>query len=124
MGRVLGASQHPGGEAGSYLRLADSCITQLKAQGPSRTCNESKEEEEALSNGSEAGSYLKLIDFVYHSTLGLRVIKKKSNSGLRVQGTGLEALLRMDPRRSPPRGVVGANPLSNASLVGTKAPDI
>ena len=28
------------------LRLNDSCITQLKAQGPSRTCNESKEEEE------------------------------------------------------------------------------
>jgi len=25
---------------------ADFCITQLKAQGPSRTCNESKEEEE------------------------------------------------------------------------------
>ena len=36
-----------GTEAGSYLRLIDSCITQLKAQGPSRTCNESKEEEEA-----------------------------------------------------------------------------
>jgi len=32
-------------EAGSYLRLIDSCITQLKAQGPSRFCNESKEEE-------------------------------------------------------------------------------
>jgi len=31
--------------AGSYLRLIDSCITQLKAQGPSRTCNESQEEE-------------------------------------------------------------------------------
>jgi len=30
---------------GSYSRLIDSCITQLKAQGPSRTCNESKEEE-------------------------------------------------------------------------------
>jgi len=27
--------------------------------------------------GFEAGSYLRLIDFVYHSTLGLRVIKKK-----------------------------------------------
>ena len=26
------------------LRLIDSCITQLKAQGLSRTCNESKEE--------------------------------------------------------------------------------
>ena len=31
-------------KAGSYLRLIDSCITQLKAQGPSRTCNECKEE--------------------------------------------------------------------------------
>ena len=30
----------------SYLRLIDSCITQLKAHGPSRTCNESKDEEE------------------------------------------------------------------------------
>jgi len=35
-----------GSEAGSYLRLIDSCITLLKAQGPSRACNESKEEEE------------------------------------------------------------------------------
>jgi len=33
-------------EAGSCLRCVDSCITQLKAQGPSRTCNESNEEEE------------------------------------------------------------------------------
>ena len=33
-------------KAGSYLRRIDSCITQLKAQGPSRTCNDSKEEEE------------------------------------------------------------------------------
>ena len=30
-----------------------------------------------LSSGSEAGSYVWLIDFVYHSTLGLRVIKKR-----------------------------------------------
>ena len=37
-----------GSEAGSYFRLIDSCITQLKAQGPSRTCNESQEEEEGL----------------------------------------------------------------------------
>jgi len=28
------------------LRLINSCITQLKAQGPCRTCNESKEDEE------------------------------------------------------------------------------
>ena len=28
--------------------IIDSCITQLEAQGPSRTCNESKEEEEGV----------------------------------------------------------------------------
>ena len=33
-------------EEGSYLRLIDCCITQHKAQGPSRTYNESKDEEE------------------------------------------------------------------------------
>ena len=38
-----GAVAH-GKVAGSYLRLIDSCITQRKAQGPSGTCNESKEE--------------------------------------------------------------------------------
>jgi len=38
-------------EAGSYLRLIDFFITQLKAQGPSRTCNESKEEEEKIQKG-------------------------------------------------------------------------
>ena len=37
-----------GTEAGLYLRLTDSCITQLKAQGPCRTCTESKKEEEGL----------------------------------------------------------------------------
>ena len=30
-----------------------------------------------ICSGSEAGSCSRLIDFVYHSTLGLRVIKKK-----------------------------------------------
>ena len=35
-----------------------------------------------MCSGSEAGSYLRLIDFVYHSTLGLRVIKKKKLSPL------------------------------------------
>jgi len=32
-----------------------------------------------MCSGSKTGSYLRLIDFVYHSTLGLRVIKKKTN---------------------------------------------
>jgi len=30
-----------------------------------------------MCSGSEEGSYSRLIDFVYHSTLGLNVIKKK-----------------------------------------------
>jgi len=34
-----------GSESGSYSSLLDSCITQLKAQGPCRTRNESTEEE-------------------------------------------------------------------------------
>jgi len=45
LGKFLVAPGY-GTEAGSYLRLMDSCISQLKAQGPSRTCNESKEEED------------------------------------------------------------------------------
>jgi len=31
-------------DEGSYLRLIDSCITQITAQGPARTCNESEED--------------------------------------------------------------------------------
>ena len=30
-----------------------------------------------MSTGSKAGSYLRLIDFMYHSTLVLRVIQKR-----------------------------------------------
>ena len=30
-----------------------------------------------MSSSSNAGSYLRLIDFAYHSTLGLRVLKKR-----------------------------------------------
>ena len=33
-------------EASSYMRLKDSCITQLEDRGPSRTCDENEEEEE------------------------------------------------------------------------------
>ena len=53
-----------GNEAGSYLRLTDSCITQLEAHGPSRTCNESKDEEEVslslslLNHSPEPGNHL------------------------------------------------------------------
>ena len=70
-----------GSEAGSYLRRIDSCITQLKAEGPSRTCNESKEE--AGHAGVEA----------VHGALRL---EEPDGSGVR--------LLRLLPARFPIRG--------------------
>ena len=45
-----------GPQAGSYVRRIDSFVTQLKAQGPFRTCNESKEEEEVLSAANTPGA--------------------------------------------------------------------
>jgi len=41
-----------------------------------------------MCSGSEAGSYVRLIEFVYHSTLGLRVIKKKSGVTVKPSGPG------------------------------------
>ena len=41
---------------GAYLSLTDSCITHLKAQGPSRTCNESKEEKHGPHCGAGHGT--------------------------------------------------------------------
>jgi hypothetical protein len=35
-----------------------------------------------MCSGSETGSCLRLKEFVYHSTPGLRVVKKKKNVGV------------------------------------------
>jgi len=45
--------------------------------------NERFQVDTEMCSGSKAGSYLRLIDFVYHSTPGLRVIKKKRRSTFR-----------------------------------------
>ena len=54
-----------------------------------------------MCSGSEAGSYLRRVDFVYHSTLEWRVIKKKRRHivllglwalGLRFKGLGFRPL--------------------------------
>jgi len=52
-----------------------------------------------MCSGSEAGSYLRLIDFVYHTTLGLRVIKKKKKK--------LPSLCASDIRNHHPVGPYG-----------------
>ena len=41
---------------------------------------------------SEAGSYLRLIKLVYHSTLGLRVIKKKKEPLLELERSRFSSL--------------------------------
>ena len=51
-----------------------------------------------MCSGSEAGSYLRLIDFVYHSTLGLRVTKKKKMQASNASDIGACAILGIQPR--------------------------
>ena len=63
-----------GSETVAYLRLIDSCITQLKAQGPSRTCNESKEEEEG-GRTSKTRSYLARGKDLHREKTGLLIHK-------------------------------------------------
>ena len=53
----------------SYLRLVDSCITQIKAQGPSRTCNESKEEVVHLPTHRQLHSWDQLQGYLAHKKL-------------------------------------------------------
>jgi len=50
---VSGMARAGGSEAGSYLRRMDSRITRLTAQGPSGTCNESKEAEDVIVSGKD-----------------------------------------------------------------------
>ena len=47
-----------------------------------------------MCSGSEAGSYERLMDFVYHSSLGLRVIQKKQKAR-RLAGTLTDSGLRV-----------------------------
>jgi len=55
---------------------------------------------------SEAGSYLRLIDFVYHSTLGLRAIQKKV-SGVGGGRTWVSSSSRAAPTSLPAAPVCG-----------------
>jgi len=57
-----------------------------------------------MCSGSEAVSYLRLIDFVYHSTLGLRAIKKKRRYHDR-----REIVEEEDPREPPRHACFGVS---------------
>ena len=56
-----------------------------------------------MCSGSEAGSYSRLVDFVYHSTLGLRVIKKKNTHTRRLGGSQGGILLHGMPQTLHPK---------------------
>ena len=76
-------------EAGSYLRLIDSCITQFKAQGPSRTCNESKEAA-SLGSGwviSQSGRPLSQKWPIRGTNSGKTLFQQLASSLVRVQVT-------------------------------------
>jgi len=45
-----------------------------------------------MCSGSEAGSYSRLIDFVYRSTLGVRVINKRKRKRLVVRKAEIQPL--------------------------------
>jgi len=69
-------------EQAAHLRDRLRTLVQTPNPEPSTLSSAPQAQAQVSSNpgpcsGSEAGSYLRLIDFVYHSTLGLRVIKKK-----------------------------------------------
>ena len=55
-----------------------------------------------MCSGSEADSYLRLIDFVYDSTLGLRIIKKKYPDEKRDGGVDQLHRDRLAQRQTPP----------------------
>jgi len=57
----------------SLTRSSPPCTDRCSSQSESNYFTE-------MCSGSEAGSYVRRGDFVHHSTLGLRVIKKKRRS--------------------------------------------
>ena len=110
-------------EAGSYLRLIYSCVTQLKAQGPSRTCNESKEEEEeefihmSHVGGSDGGLALPEQTWARHrmhlkqkllSKVKLQHIDGRHDfSQAELRSVHLAACLRDSPLPEIPRLIIG-----------------
>jgi len=78
---ITGPAPVPAAPAGPAGTASTTCCSKVKNNYFTEMCS-----------GSEAGSYLRLMDFVYHSTLGLRVIKnnkKVQRFGSSVSGCGL-----------------------------------
>jgi len=95
-----------------YLRRIDSCITQLKAQGPSRTCNESKEEEDLTWSQRMSGPTSCVFSPSQMRRTDAKVVgaKERYNSWFRVGGLGVSWLeqphLKWPQRMSDPTSCV------------------
>ena len=75
-----------------------------------------------MCGGSEVGSYLELIDFVYYSTLGLKVIKReRSPKLLSAQGASQIGPFSLFRRGGTPIAFVAAVSPSPLSLVHSVA---
>ena len=67
-----------GSKVGSFLGRIASCIVQLKAQGPSRTCDEGKEEKETAGNRTWRKTamttfIIMMPTMIHYSSIGLSV---------------------------------------------------
>ena len=72
-----------------------------------------------MCSSSEAGSYLRLIDFVYLSTLSLRVIKKKRRRRHHANATDLPSCANINKKCSleTQKEDEGGDPLASEHLV-------
>ena len=86
----LGPYCREGGQA--RKEKAAAAMAMCTSSGWSTTPDTSHPSSAALRTG--AGSYLRLIDFVYHSNLGLRVTKKKKKKKTEHHPGHLPPLLR------------------------------
>ena len=76
-------------------------------------------------SGSEAGSYLRLNDFVHHSTVGLRVMKKKrwgQGTAPRACQTSPRPPTRHPPTPPPPRPIRARDPTCPESSFSAREP--
>jgi len=78
--------EHPcsASEAGSYLRRIDSCITRLKAQVPSETYDESKEEEAEEFLNRAGFTSAAVIEFYRGMSKKKRSVSEDKNPALKV----------------------------------------
>ena len=65
-----------------------------------------------MCSGSEAGLYSRLIDFGYHSTLGLRVIQKKEDAAPGMFGHARQFFLTREVPRGEKMLYSGTDPAS------------